>query len=492
MPDTTQSHAIEHPGENLSNDIAPAAGRSRAAVRSARSRPVWPRSLAAPAVTIGRATAESWPISPRACSSRIWDTIRSHGGGRSGVISASTICRGNGDGFAVASPLTTYNATGELEVQATERLIGNLRSQPGGTRCEQVLWAASGSEAVQKALWAALAWRGTRQPRHQPEALARARKANAAPLANASGWYDDSIILATRFGFHGKKGLAGAHDRQRKRPRARSRVRFISFPREECIDTARRAEPLDTSRYEAELNELWRQHGSRIRVLITEPYLGGGGSFHPQPEYLQLLQRFCREHDIVFILDEIQSGFGRTGPMYAFTHYGIEPDLGLSRQRTGKRNAGGRRRRPGRYLGVARLWRRKRHVQRQSVGRRRRAGHARRIRIDRRFATRRGARGRFARGTRATGEAAGRRASARRRIGLGHRIRRDRAISRPRKLPAPPLPLVTSATTRAERSIFSAHWPAPSSASPRRSSCRRKKLANISTAMHEYSLRRLS
>ena len=72
---------------------------------------------------------------------------------------------------------------------------------------------------------------------------------------------------------------------------------------------------------------MWRQHGSRIRVLITEPYLGGGGSFHPQPEYLQLLERFCREHDIVFILDEMQANFGRTGPMFAFTHYGIEPDI---------------------------------------------------------------------------------------------------------------------------------------------------------------------
>jgi 4-aminobutyrate aminotransferase-like enzyme len=42
---------------------------------------------------------------------------------------------------------------------------------------------------------------------------------------------------------------------------------------------------------------------------------------------MQLLQQFCREHDMVFILDEIQACFGRTGPMYAFTQYGIEPDV---------------------------------------------------------------------------------------------------------------------------------------------------------------------
>jgi 4-aminobutyrate aminotransferase-like enzyme len=61
--------------------------------------------------------------------------------------------------------------------------------------------------------------------------------------------------------------------------------------------------------------------------LITEPYLGGGGSFHPQKEYIQLLARFCRERDILFILDEVQANFGRTGSLFAFTEYGVEPDV---------------------------------------------------------------------------------------------------------------------------------------------------------------------
>ena len=60
---------------------------------------------------------------------------------------------------------------------------------------------------------------------------------------------------------------------------------------------------------------------------MTEPYLGGGGSYHPQKEYLQLLARFCHENDIVFILDEMQANFGRTGSLYAFSHYGVEPDI---------------------------------------------------------------------------------------------------------------------------------------------------------------------
>jgi 4-aminobutyrate aminotransferase-like enzyme len=197
-----------------------------------------------------------------------------------------------------AAPLTAYNAITEVEARAVERLLDNLQSSPGGRRLDTVMWAASGSEAVQKALWACL---------HRDEGR--------------------DMIVATRHGFHGKKGLAGAvtgseQDRDRD-----PRVRFISFPMQEIDDITRVNEVCDLSRYEAELEALWKEHGRRINCLITEPYLGGGGSYHPPAAYLQLLERFCRAHDVLFILDEIQSNFGRTGAMYAFEKYGVEPDF---------------------------------------------------------------------------------------------------------------------------------------------------------------------
>ncbi|HSG72273.1 MAG TPA: aminotransferase class III-fold pyridoxal phosphate-dependent enzyme, partial [Planctomycetaceae bacterium] len=65
----------------------------------------------------------------------------------------------------------------------------------------------------------------------------------------------------------------------------------------------------------------------KITCLITEPYLGGGGSFHPPAAYMQMLQQFCNEHDILFVLDEVQANFGRTGFMYAFEAYGVSPDF---------------------------------------------------------------------------------------------------------------------------------------------------------------------
>ena len=197
-----------------------------------------------------------------------------------------------------AVPMTAYNAITEIEARAVERLLKNLRSSPGGGRMEQVMWAASGSEAIQKALWACLHFDESR-----------------------------NVILATRHGFHGKKGLAGAVTGSEDDPDRDPRVAFISFPMQEVDDVSKYGEQIDLSPYEAELQSLAQQHAGRINCLITEPYLGGGGSYHPPKAYLQLLERFCREHNVYFILDEVQSNFGRTGKMYAFEKYGIEPDV---------------------------------------------------------------------------------------------------------------------------------------------------------------------
>jgi len=202
------------------------------------------------------------------------------------------------DEYSPALPLTAYNAATGVEIEATRRLVDLLRSRPGGQRLQQIMWAASGSEAIQKALWAALAHDRTRD-----------------------------MIVATRYGFHGKKGLAGAvtgceTDRERD-----PRVRFISFPTAECADISQRGQPFDVAPYRRELDALVQQFGRRLSVLITEPYLGGGGSYHPPADYLHLLQAFCRENDLVFILDEVQANFGRTGDMFAFETYGLEPDM---------------------------------------------------------------------------------------------------------------------------------------------------------------------
>jgi len=63
-----------------------------------------------------------------------------------------------------------------------------------------------------------------------------------------------------------------------------------------------------------------------IAGVMTEAYQGGGPDFLPA-DFAQKLAAFCREHDIVLTMDEVQAGFGRTGKMFTFQHYGIKPDL---------------------------------------------------------------------------------------------------------------------------------------------------------------------
>jgi 4-aminobutyrate aminotransferase / (S)-3-amino-2-methylpropionate transaminase / 5-aminovalerate transaminase len=64
-----------------------------------------------------------------------------------------------------------------------------------------------------------------------------------------------------------------------------------------------------------------------VAAVIAEPVLGEGGFVIPPLDYFKMLQTICRKHGILFIADEIQSGFARTGKWFASEHFGVEPDL---------------------------------------------------------------------------------------------------------------------------------------------------------------------
>jgi 4-aminobutyrate aminotransferase / (S)-3-amino-2-methylpropionate transaminase / 5-aminovalerate transaminase len=66
---------------------------------------------------------------------------------------------------------------------------------------------------------------------------------------------------------------------------------------------------------------------SRVAALIIEPVQGEGGFYIAPPEFLRSLRALCDRHGIVLVADEIQSGFARTGRMFAFEYSGVEPDL---------------------------------------------------------------------------------------------------------------------------------------------------------------------
>jgi 4-aminobutyrate aminotransferase len=65
----------------------------------------------------------------------------------------------------------------------------------------------------------------------------------------------------------------------------------------------------------------------QVAAIIIEPVLGEGGYIVPPPDFLPRLREITRQHDILLIADEVQTGFGRTGQMFAVMHYDVEPDI---------------------------------------------------------------------------------------------------------------------------------------------------------------------
>src|SRR5712691_2914025 len=64
-----------------------------------------------------------------------------------------------------------------------------------------------------------------------------------------------------------------------------------------------------------------------VAAIVIEPVQGEGGFVVAPKEFLQGVRRICDDNGIVLVIDEVQTGFGRTGKMWAIEHYGIEPDL---------------------------------------------------------------------------------------------------------------------------------------------------------------------
>ena len=65
----------------------------------------------------------------------------------------------------------------------------------------------------------------------------------------------------------------------------------------------------------------------RVAAIVIEPVQGEGGFYVAPPELLRRLRELCTEHGILFVADEIQTGFGRTGKMFALEHHGVDPDI---------------------------------------------------------------------------------------------------------------------------------------------------------------------
>lgn len=64
-----------------------------------------------------------------------------------------------------------------------------------------------------------------------------------------------------------------------------------------------------------------------VAAFIAEPLLGEGGIITPPDDYFKEIEKILKKHEILFLVDEVQTGFGRTGNMFGIEHYGVEPDI---------------------------------------------------------------------------------------------------------------------------------------------------------------------
>ena len=76
-----------------------------------------------------------------------------------------------------------------------------------------------------------------------------------------------------------------------------------------------------------QINEALKNNQNRVACIILETIQGEGGDNYFRPEYLKKLREICDENEILLIFDEVQTGIGMTGKMWAFQHYDVIPDI---------------------------------------------------------------------------------------------------------------------------------------------------------------------
>ena len=183
---------------------------------------------------------------------------------------------------------------------------------------------SGGALAVENALKAAFDWKVRKN-------LARIKGIQESEVGLLHGL--GSKVIHFQEAFHGRSGytmsLTNTSD-----PRKHMYFPKFDWPRilspklsypvtESVLECVREAEEIAIIQIKTAL----KQYPGDIAALILEPIQGEGGDNHFRPEFIQRLRALADEHEFLLIFDEIQSGIGITGKMWAYEHYGVEPDI---------------------------------------------------------------------------------------------------------------------------------------------------------------------
>jgi L-lysine 6-transaminase len=176
-----------------------------------------------------------------------------------------------------------------------------------------MFFIAGGALAVENALKTAFDWKG---------------RLNRAVGHNAPG----SQIIHFREAFHGRSGYTmSLTNTDPMKVDGFPKFRWpriinpkLSFPVTEEVE--RHTAELE-DRAVAEIERAFSDHPHDIAAIIIDPIQGEGGDNHFRPEFFAQLRRLADEHDALLIFDEVQTGVGLTGKMWAYQHFGVSPDI---------------------------------------------------------------------------------------------------------------------------------------------------------------------
>ena len=149
---------------------------------------------------------------------------------------------------------------------------------------------------------------------------------------NALGRPQKKKIIARQKGYHGvtiiSGSLTGLPNFHRDFDLPLSFVRHLTCPNHWRFGQPGESEEQFSTRLAEELEAMIQAEGPEtVAAFIGEPVMGAGGVMPPPRTYWEKIQAVCRKYDVLIVADEVITGFGRTGNMFACQTYGIEPDF---------------------------------------------------------------------------------------------------------------------------------------------------------------------
>ncbi|MCL4140535.1 UNVERIFIED_CONTAM: hypothetical protein GTU68_031402, partial [Idotea baltica] len=236
----------------------------------------------------------------------------------------------------IASNTLGFNHPGMFDAAFEERLLRTARSKPANSdfytkelaefvatfskhalpdSMKYLFFIEGGALAVENAMKVAFDW--------------KVRKNIAAGRSAQLG----TKILHFKEAFHGRTGYTLSVTNTADQRKIKYFPKF-DWPR---VENPKVTHPLEGSSLDdvvtaeqrsiAEIEQAFATHKDDIAAILIEPIQGEGGDNHFRPEFHQKLRELADQHEALLIYDEVQSGFGLTGKMWAFEHYGMTPDI---------------------------------------------------------------------------------------------------------------------------------------------------------------------